>query len=481
VKEFAEIALSTAKKEGVDYADIRICTYQNQRISARDKILTRLSDSTSSGFGVRTFYKGAWGFAASSFINKDEIVKVSKKSAAIAKASHLTLKEPLKLTEASPYVDHWQTPYLKDPFKIPNEKKIEFLLKINQELLKVKGIRRAVSSMNFTQEDKYFASTIGSFIEQLIMRADAEYTAIAVGKEGFESRSYRDMPLNKGYEYIEEIPFLENAKVVAEEAVEKLRAAPSPTGVKDLILAPSNLWLTIHESVGHATELDRVLGWEADYAGTSFATTDKLGKFQYGSKLVNFLACRTHPNFRSSVGYDDEGVKTHEWHLVKDGILVGYATDRSVAGFIDDKKSHACAYADNWSSMPIIRMPNVSLAPGGKKAPAPEELIADTKDAIYIEGTGSYSIDHQRRNFQFGGDAFWEVKNGKKIRMLKNVTYQSNTPEFWNSVDAICGIEDWKPYGTPHCGKGQPGQRAQMTHACSTVRARNINVGGAKI
>jgi TldD protein len=224
-----------------------------------------------------------------------------------------------------------------------------------------------------------------------------------------------------------------------------------------------------------------VLGWEADYAGTSFATTEKLGKFQYGSRLVNFLASRTHPNFRSSLGYDDEGVKSQQWHLVKDGILVGYATDRSVAAFIGDKKSHGCAYADSWSSMPIIRMPNVVLAPGGKGAPTPEELIADTKDAIYIEGTGSYSIDHQRRNFQFGGDAFWEVKNGKKTRMLKNVTYQSNTPEFWNSIDAICGIEDWKPYGTPNCGKGQPGQRAQMTHACSTVRARNINVGGAKI
>jgi len=438
-------------------------------------------DYEDSGFGVRAFYNGAWGFASSSVISKEEIQKVASLAVEIAKASAMTIKAPLELVPVPKYVDHWQTPFIKDSFKIPNEKKIDLLLKINEIMMKVRGIKRTTSRMSFTSEHKYFASTIGSYIEQLIMRSSAGYTAVAVGKEGFESRSFQDFPLNKGYEHIEGLPLIENAKRVAEEAVEHLTAKDCEEGVKDLILSPSHLCLTIHESVGHATELDRVLGWEADYAGTSFATTDKLGKLKYGSPLVNFTGDRTLLHGRSTCGYDDDGLNTKKWYLIKEGILVGYSTTRDTAHYIGAKDSNGCSYADSWASFPILRMPNVCLVHGEKGSPTPEELISDTQDGIYIDGMGSFSIDHQRRNFQFGGDAFWKIKNGKKTQMLKNVTYQSNTPEFWGSVDAVCGEEDWIPWSVDNCGKGQPGQRAQMTHGSSTVRVRRIKVGGARL
>ena len=481
MKEFTDLALDTASRKGASYADIRICYYKDQYISTRDQIVTGVRDYENSGFGVRAFYNGAWGFASSSIISREEIQKVAALAVDIARASAMTIKVPLELVPEPKYIDHWQTPFIKDPFKIPNEKKITLLLKINEIMSKVKGIKRTTSYTSFTSENKYFASTIGSFIEQLIMRSSAGYTAVAVGKEGFESRSFQDFPLNKGYEHIEELPLIENAQRVAEEAVKLLTAKECQEGVKDLILSPSHLCLTIHESVGHATELDRVLGWEADYAGTSFATTDKLGKLKYGSPLVNFTGDRILPHGRSTCGYDDDGVKTKKWDIIKEGILVGYSTTRDTAPYIGAKESNGCSYADNWGSIPILRMPNVCLVPGGKGAPTPEELIADTKDGIYIDGMGSFSIDHQRRNFQFGGDAFWEIKDGEKTQMLKNVTYQSTTPEFWGSVDAVCGEEDWKPWSIDSCGKGQPGQRAQMTHGSATIRVRRIKVGGARL
>jgi TldD protein len=481
LRELTEVALKTAKRSGASYADIRICYYKNQNISARDRIITSLNTNENSGFGVRAFVNGGWGFASSSVISKNEIKKRTKLAVEIARASAMTLEKPLKLADVPAYVDYWQTPFIKDPFKIPVERKVELLLKINEKMLKVRGVMRAISRLGFISEHKYFGSTIGSFIEQLIIRSSAYYTAVAVGPAGFETRSFPEMPLNKGYEHIEELPLLYEAERIASEAVQKLSAKPSPIGEKDLILLPSHLALTIHESVGHATELDRVLGWEADYAGTSFATPEKQGNFHYGSKLVNLVGDRSIPNLRSSVGYDDDGVKTKSFYIVREGILNDYATTRDTAPLIGAEESNACSYADSWYNTPILRMPNLSLEAGGKDAPTLEALIADTRDAILIDGMGSYSIDHQRRNFQFGGDAFFEVKNGKKGVMLKDVTYQSNTPEFWGSVDAICGEAEWKPYGVEGCGKGQPGQRAQMTHGSSPVRVRKIKVGGAKL
>ena len=480
MKQLADLALAKARALGAEYADIRICRYHDQNITARDKIITGLGSSESRGFGVRTLYKGAWGFASSAVVTEEEIERVAALAVEIARASAICRKKQVKLVDVSIYEDKWQTPYEKDPFQTSIDEKKGLLLKINQEMLKVKGIKRTTSFMSFTREEKYFASAVGSYIEQQVLRTHTGYTAVAVGERDFQTRSFPVPPLNTGYEYIEKTPLVESARRVAEEAVDKLSAAECPVGVKDLVLASSNLSLTIHESIGHATELDRVLGMEADYAGTSFATIDNLGKLQYGSKVVNVLADRTMPGGRATVGYDDDGVKTGKWYIIKDGLLVGYSTNRELARKIDETESRGCNYADSWRSIPIIRMPNIYLEPGGKDAPTLEELIADTKDGIYIEGRGSWSIDQERRNFQFGGDAFWEIKNGKRTRMLKNVTYRSNTLAFWNSCDAVCGKEFWEPQGVTNCGKGQPPQRAQQTHGASPARFRKINVGEAR-
>jgi TldD protein len=480
MKDLTDLALDTAAGLGADYADIRIARYKDQTVFARDKIIKYVNESESFGFGIRSYHKGGWGFACSNVLTRDEIKRVAALSVRIAKASAASIKKIIPLTPVKAYVDHWQTSYKKNPFKIPIEKKVELLLNTNKEMLKVKDIVRVTSYMGFESEHKYFASSTGSFIEQEIMRADASARAVARKKGEVKTRSYQIAPLNIGYEHIEAVDMPGNARRIAEEAVEHCLAVKGPVGKKDLILSPSHLALTIHESVGHATELDRALGFEADFAGTSFATPEKLKKLKYGSKIVNLTCDRNQPNGRSTVGYDDEGVKTGKYYNVKDGIFMGYSTTREFAPMIGANESRGCAYADSWSSVPILRMANICLEPGGKGAPTLDELIADTKDGILIDGMGSFSIDHQRNNFQFGGDAFWEIKNGKKTRMLKEVTYQSLTTQFWNSCDAICNSNFWEQQGVSSCGKGQPMQRGQMTHGSAWARFRNISVGGAQ-
>jgi TldD protein len=313
------------------------------------------------------------------------------------------------------------------------------------------------------------------------VRSEPFYRAFATAGGDTQSRGFENYPLNIGFEHILECGYVENAERVAREAVEKVNAAESPTGVnRDLILTPSHLWLTIHESIGHPTELDRVLGYEANYAGTSFATPDNLHTLQYGSRIVNFVADRTTPHARSTVGYDDEGVKTRKWDIIRDGILVGYATNRETAPQLDLEHSTGCAHADSWRRVPIIRIPNINLQPAGVHEPTLEDLIVDTKDGILIDGSGSFSIDQQRRNFQFGGDAFWEIKNGKRSRMLKNVNYHAMTTDFWGACDAIGCNDEFRLYGTRHCGKGEPGQSGQMSTGAPPARFRNIEIGAAK-
>jgi TldD protein len=480
MKDLTDLALDTASSQGAEYADIRIARYNYQNVFARDKIIRSISESESFGFGIRTYYKGGWGFASSNVVTKEEIKKIAALSVQIAKASAASVKKIVPPAPVKPYVDNWKTSYKKNPFQVPIDKKVKVLLSTNQEMLKVQNVIRAVSDLGFESEHKYFASTVGSYLEQEIMRSNASATAVARKNGEVKTRTYQVAPLNIGYEHIEAVDMPGHAKRIAEEAVEHCMAVKGPIGKKDLILSPSHLALTIHESVGHPTELDRALGFEADFAGTSFATPDKLNKLKYGSEIVNFICNRNKSHSRSTVGYDDEGVKTGKYYLIKDGIFVGYSTTREFAPMIGEKESRGCAYADSWSNPPILRMANTSLEPGKKGSPTPDELIADTKDGILIDGMGSFSIDHQRNNFQFGGDAFWEIKDGKKTRMLKEVTYQALTTEFWNSCDAMCGPEYWEQQGVRTCGKGQPMQRGQMTHGSAWARFRNISVGGAQ-
>ncbi|MDY7012123.1 MAG: TldD/PmbA family protein [Cyanobacteriota bacterium] len=482
-EELASLAIETIHKAGCEYGDIRLCRYRTQRLFARDRSLSSLSDNVSSGFGVRVLYKGAWGFAASPRKTPEEVVRRVNLAVEIAKGSRLAQQEPVRLVPVEAYRDTYITPIEIDPFAVAIDEKAQFLLDINDRLLQYgdRGIKKAYSFLSFNREDKTFASTEGSLIQQTLYRSYPAYGCTAVANNDAQSRNYERPPLNIGYEHIDKIDLLRNVDRVAEEAIAKVHA---PEDSRDrrttLILKPTNLYLTIHESVGHPTELDRVFGYEANFAGTSFATTDKLGKLQYAAPWINFVADRTQPGGRSTMGYDDEGVKSQRWPVVKEGILVDYLCDRETAYRLGRNSSNGSSFADSWSSLPMVRIPNLGLEPGKEgdsHTASLAAMIADTEDGILIDGVGSFSIDQQRRNFQFGGDAFWKVEKGKIVGMLKNVTYHSTTTEFWNRVDAIGGESEWMQCGTQICGKGEPMQIAQMTHACVPVRVRDIRVG----
>jgi TldD protein len=482
-KELATLAIALIRQAGCEYGDIRICTYRHQNLTARDRSLNNLSDNVSSGFGVRVLLNGAWGFAASNRKTPEEIGRIVTLALEIAKGSHLTQQEPVRLVPVEAYRDSYLTPIETDPLEIPIAEKAELLLGINERLLAYgdRGIKKAYSFLHFTKEEKTFASTEGSLIEQTFYRSYPGFGCTAIANGDAQERTYERPPLNIGYEHIDREDLLSNVERVAEEAIAKVHAPASEIdGRTTLILKPTNLFLTIHESVGHPTELDRVYGYEANFAGTSFATTDKLGKLQYAAPWVNFVADRTQPYGRSTMAYDDEGVPAQRWYVVKDGILTDYLTDRETAYRLGRGSSNGSAYADSWSSIPMVRIPNLGLEPGkeGDSHTATlAEMIADTEDGILIDGIGSYSIDQQRRNFQFGGDAFWKVEKGKIVGMLKNVTYHSMTTDFWNSVDAIAPQSELMQCGTNMCGKGEPMQIAQMTHACVPVRVRDIQIG----
>jgi TldD protein len=482
-KELALLAVDLIRQAGCEYGDIRICHYRRQNLSARDRSLNRLSDNVSSGFGVRVLLDGAWGFVASHRITPAEITRIVNLAVDTAKGSRLTQQEPVKLVPVEAYQDRYTTPIKINPFEVPIQEKAELLLQINEQLLSYedRGIKKAYSFLSFAQEDKIFASTVGSVIEQTLYRSYPGMGCTAIANGDAKGRNYERPPLNIGYEHIDRTDLLGNIERVATEAVEKVYASELPGDAKTtLILKPSNLFLTIHESVGHPTELDRVYGYEANFAGTSFATTDNLHKLQYAAPWINLVADRTQPQGRSTMPYDDEGVPAQRWYVVKDGILNDYLTDRETAFRLGRESSNGSSFADSWSSTPMVRIPNLGLEPGkpGDSHTATlEEMITDTEDGILIDGIGSYSIDQQRRNFQFGGDAFWQVKNGKITGMLKNVTYHSMTTDFWNNIDALGGESELVQCGTNMCGKGEPMQIAQMTHACVPVRVRDIQVG----
>ncbi len=477
LKSLADEALNTAKTKGASYADIRINRYRNQSVNTREDRVQNVSNNENYGFGVRVLVAGTWGFAASNIVTREEVARVAEQAVMIAKANKILTKEPVQLAPVPSYNDVWKTPIKINPFEIPISDKVNLLLQINREALKVKGASFCSSSISMANEHKFYASTDGSYIEQDMTRMWPSFTVTAVNKETgkFESRNSLTEPIGKGYECVDEKFLMEDVRMAAEEAVMKHTAKSVEPGKRDLILHPTNLWLTIHESVGHPTELDRALGYEANYAGTSFLTTDKLGKLKFGSDIVNFVADKTQKDGLATCGYDDDGVKTKEWHLIKDGVFVDYQTIREQAHLIGQKESSGCCYADSWSSIPFQRMPNVSLEPGKKKLSL-DDLIADTEDAIMVKGRGSYSIDHQRYNFQFGGQTYWEIKKGKVVGMLRDVAYQAKTPEFWNACDAICSKEEYYLGGSFNDGKGEPGQSNAVSHGCTPARFRQINI-----
>ena len=475
MRELLHRALETAKTKGASYADVRINRYLRQSVNTREKRVTNISNNESFGVGVRVLVDGTWGFAGSQRVEPDEVDRITAQAVAIARANRAAQTKPVVLAPVKAFKDTWQTPVSKDPFRVPIERKIELLLAINEAATKA-GAAFCNSQMAFVKEEKLFASTEGSEIEQIIIRQNPSFTVTAVDRQAgkFKTRNSLAEPIGAGYEWIENLPWIEEAEKAAEQATRKLTAKSVTPGKYDLILAPSNLWLTIHESVGHPTELDRALGYEANYAGTSFLTTDKLGKFKFGSDIVNFVADRTQRNGLATCGYDDDGVPTHEWDIIRNGVFVDYQTTREQAAWIGQNASHGCSYAQSWGAVPFQRMPNVSLQPGKEKLTL-DELIADTKNGILGEGRASYSIDQQRYNFQFSAQLFWEIRDGKIAGLIEDAAYQAITPEFWNSCDRICS-DGYSLGGSFFDGKGEPGQVNAVSHGCTAARFRNVNI-----
>jgi TldD protein len=494
-KKMADVALNAARSKGATYTDVRIGRYLNQFVVTREDKVENIVDTESYGMGIRVIAGGGWGFAATDRLDNDSIAKAAQMAVAIAKENARIQTEPVQLVPQKGFGEvSWKTPIEKNGFDVPIKEKTDLLLSVNDAALK--GGANYVNSIIFlVNEQKYFASTDGSYIDQDIHRIWPTFAVTKIdAKTGkFETRQSLSAPRGMGYEYLipresdkikgvttlyrDRYDMLEDARAAAPQAAEKMKAKSVEAGKYDLVLDPSHLWLTIHESVGHPSELDRVLGYEANYAGTSFLTLDKWksGKFNFGSKNVNIVADKIQPGSLGAVGYDDEGVEAKKWDIIKDGVLVNYQAIRDQAHIIGLKESQGCCYADSWSDVQFQRMPNISLQPG-KTPLAPADLIKNVEKGIYIIGDSSFSIDQQRYNFQFSGQLYYEIKNGKIAGMLNDVAYQANTQEFWNSCAAVCDKSDYRLGGSFFDGKGQPGQVSAVSHGSSTSLFKGVNV-----
>ena len=494
-KQMADVALNAAKSKGASYVDVRIGRYLNQIISTRERQVNNVSNNESYGMGIRVIANGSWGFAATDNLTTDSIAKAAALAVRIAQVNAKLIDEPVKLAPQKGFGDvSWKTPIVKNAFEVPIKDKIDLLLAVNNAAL-VNGATFATSQLFQVNEQKYFASTDGSYIDQDIHRLYPNFTLTKTDKQSgkFETRNALSAPVGMGYEYLipdakEELSghftmyknrynMIEDARLGALQLDEKLKAKPVEPGKYDLVIDPSNLFLTIHESVGHPTELDRVLGYEANYAGTSFLTLDKWEskKFNFGSKLVNFFGDRTQLGSLGAVGYDDEGVNAKNWDIIKDGILVNYQVTRDQAHILGMNESQGSSYADSWNSVQFQRMPNVSLKPGNKPL-KPMEMIKNIEKGLYMFGRNSYSIDQQRYNFQFSSQLCYEIKNGQIVGMVRDAAYQANTQEFWNSCTAICDQSDYRFGGTFSDGKGQPSQSSAVSHGCATTKFSGVNV-----
>jgi TldD protein len=484
MKHIADWALNLATQRGASYADTRIVDERSRSLATKNGKVGHASDAESEGIGIRAIVNGAWGFAASKELSRSAVEDTAARAVAIAKASAQVKQENVRLAPEKPAVADWTSPFQIDPFTTSVEQNLDLLLKIDAELRAVNGVTLAETSMNFRREESWFASSEGANIHQTKYTTGAGYAAYAFAGTDIMKRSYPNsfggQWQNKGYELIEEMKLLENAHRVAEEAVALHKADQCPEGVFTLILDSSQLGLQIHESVGHPIELDRVLGMEANFAGTSFLTLDKLGKLRYGSDLVNVVADarQEHGPGLGTFAFDDEGVPAQCTPIITNGLFTGYLSSRETAHTIGTQRSGGTLRAESWNRLPMIRMTNISILPGETPLTL-EQLIADTDDAIYMETNKSWSIDDKRYNFQFGCEIGWEIKKGKCGRMLKNPSYSGITTDFWNSMDAICSRDEWTLWGTPNCGKGQPQQVMGTGHGASPARFHGIKVGTA--
>jgi len=496
-KKLADVALNASTKGGATYCDVRIGRYLRQFVITRENKVQNVVNTESLGVGIRVIANGTWGFSATNSLTEDGVAQAAAQAVAIAKANSRFQTEPVQLAPTKGVGEvSWVTPIKKSAMEVPIKEKVDLLLGVNAAAMKAGAnyIRSIIFSVN---EQKYFASTDGSYIDQDVHRIWAPLEATAIDKKTgkFRTRDGLSAPVGMGYEYLDPTPagrivlpggavaystsynMMDDAIAAAKQARAKLTARSVKPGKYDLVLDPSHLWLTIHESVGHPTELDRVLGYEANFAGTSFATLDKWQSktFKYGSPQVTITADKIEPGTLGAVGYDDEGVATQKWEIIKDGILVNYQVIRDQAHILGLNASQGCCYSDSWANVQFQRMANISLQPGKDKLVV-DDMIKDVKDGIYIVGAGSFSIDQQRYNAQFGGQMFYEIKDGKITEEIEDVAYQIRTPEFWNSCVGVCDSSDFRYGGSFFDGKGQPEQVSAVSHGSSTARFNGVNV-----
>lgn len=476
--------LNIATMRGASYADARVVVQRSRALSTKNGKVGSAADSESIGMSVRVIVDGAWGFAASAELGRGAVEATAARAVEIARASARVKRADVILAPEKPVVAEWTTPYEIDPFTTSVEQNIDLLQKIDTELRSIPGITLAETNLNFNREEQWFASSEGADIHQTKLSTGAGYAAYAFAGNEIQKRSYPNsfggQWQNKGYELIDELKLLENARRIAEEAVALHKADQCPEGTFDLILDSSQLGLQIHESVGHPIELDRVLGMEANFAGTSFLTLDKLRTLRYGSDLVNVVADarQEHGPGLGTFGFDDEGVPAQCTPIITDGLFTGYLSSRETAHTIGEQRSGGTLRAEGWNRLPMIRMTNISILPGQTPLTL-EQLINSTDHGILMQTNRSWSIDDKRYNFQFGCEIGWEIQNGKRVRMVRNPSYSGITTEFWNSMDSICSRDEWTLWGTPNCGKGQPQQVMGTGHGAAPARFRKIKVGSA--
>jgi TldD protein len=477
-RDLAARALDTARARGTAYADARFVHREVEVVFVRNGVLEAAMRSDAAGFSVRAIADGAWGFAASQTLTAAEADRVAALAVAIAKASALVKEADVRLAEAPPVRAAYRTPIEIDPFAVPIGERADLLLRADAAMRSVKGLRTTRASAEIRREEKLFASTEGAEITQTLYETGCGIEADAVGDGEMQRRSYPNSggrhQNTGGWEFVLRQDLVANAPRIAEQAVALLSAKPCPQDVRTtVILSGNQLALQTHESCGHPIELDRVLGTEAAFAGTSFLTRDRLGSFRYGSEHVNIQIDSVLPGGLGTFGYDDEGVPASRGWAVREGIFVGYLMSRETAAVLG-RASNGAMRADGWARLPLIRMTNVSVMPGSWRL---ADLIADTDDGILMDTNRSWSIDDRRLNFQFGTEIAWEIKGGQLGALLRNATYTGITPEFWRSCDAVCGEADWVMWGTPNCGKGQPGQSAHTGHGAAPARFRDVRVG----
>ncbi|MGZ3560164.1 MAG: TldD/PmbA family protein [Thermodesulfobacteriota bacterium] len=480
MKTLIQNILDLAKLKGATYADIRVVRRQSEEVEVKNGKVDALIHDEDFGFGIRILFQGAWGFACSSKVTRKEMETVFGKALKISKASAKVKGKEIIFQSTSPVVDTYRTPVSVDPFEIAPETKLNLLLNADEIIRRNKKVRISEAFLGSYKTEKTFASTEGSYIEQEIVECGAGVAATAIEGNEVQVRSYpnsfRGNFSTQGYEWIEKLALQEKAERIADEAAQLLSAKPCPSKTTTLVLDSSQLALQIHESVGHPIELDRILGTEASYAGTSFIKPEMVGHFKYGSELVNIAADATCPGGLGTFGYDDEGIKAQRVPIISQGTLINLLTSRETAHHLE-KGSNGTMRADGWNRIPLIRMTNINLEPGDWTL---EQMISDTEEGLFLTTNRSWSIDDKRINFQFGTEIGWEIKNGKLSEMVKNPTYTGITPKFWGSCDAIGNRDHWQMWGTPNCGKGEPGQVAHVGHGTAPARFRNVQVGVMK-